>query len=73
MELLGGIVLLLVLAFLFGAFEQRSNQSEAGKEMLADLKGPEKIVQEKGPNLLMYLVVIALVILVIAIAQAGGI
>lgn len=48
MEIIGPLLLLGALFILFGGIEDRDNKSELGKEMIADLNGPEKIAQKSS-------------------------
>lgn len=71
MEVILGIIVLGVLFIIFGGVENKDNKSEAGKEMIANLEGTAKIVQENGGGCLLWGGFIIVVLAVIIAVMSG--
>lgn len=72
MEILGPLLLLGLLFMLFGGRESSDNKSQLGQEILQDMSGPAKVVQENTGGCMTYGGLFIIVVVVILFFMAGG-
>lgn len=72
MEILGPLLLLGLLFMLMGGRESSDNKSQLGQEILQDMSGPAKVVQENTGGCMTYSGLFIIVVVVILFFMAGG-
>lgn len=72
MEILIPLALLGLLFMLMGGRESSDNKSQLGQEILQDMSGPAKVVQENTGGCMVYGGLLIIAVVVILFFMAGG-
>ena len=72
MEILGPLLILGLLFMLMGGKENSDNKSPLGQEILQDLSGPAKVVQESTSGCFIYGGLLIIVVVVVLFFMTGG-
>lgn len=72
MEILVPLALLGLLFMLMGGRESSDNKSELGQEILQDMSGPAKVVQESTSGCFIYGGLLIIVVVVVLFFMTGG-